>query len=402
MPRRRHPRPDTAPPTESTPTDATPPTETTPTDTTTQTRTSRQTDPHRTCLSPRVRGRRARPLASALAAALALGAFLGTTQALPARATLPVEGGAAASSGAVAGAPLVVAGANPLAPARIYADPISLASAVGKVTSGTTQQAAANIASVPQARWIAPTDGAAQISDYLRGAAAAGRTPLLAFYGMPDRDCGGYSAGGTQTPAQHTAWVSSIRTLIAGRRVIVILEPDALPAGGCTDGSAALATRLRTLASAVDVLTRDATTAVYIDAGHEDWLTPAQAASRLRDAHVAKTRGFSLNVSNFYTTRNEVAYGQQISSLLGGKHFVVDTSRNGAGPTATFLWCNPSGRLAGSKPHAVTGTPGLDGYLWIKHPGESDGTCNGGPPSGQWFASWANDFAIRSRAAGKL
>ena len=301
------------------------------------------------------------------------------------------------------GAPaLATAGVNPLAPARGYADPSSLASAVASVTSGTTQQVAATIAGVPQARWIAPTDGAAQISDYLRGAAAAGRTTILAFYGMPDRDCGGYSAGGTQTPAQHTAWVSSIRTLIAGRRVVVILEPDALPAGGCTDGSASLAARLGTLAAAVDVLTRDALTAVYIDAGHEDWLTPAEAATRLRDAHVAKTRGFSLNVSNFYTTSSEVAYGQQISTLLGGQHFVVDTSRNGAGPTPTFLWCNPSGRLAGSRPHAVTGTTGLDGYLWIKHPGESDGSCAGGPPSGQWFTSWANDFAIRSRTAGKL
>ena len=45
----------------------------------------------------------------------------------------------------------------------------------------------------------------------------------------------------------------------------------------------------------------------------------------------------------------------------------------------------------------------LDGYLWIKHPGESDGTCNRNEPtSGTWFGPWALDIVTRSLALGLL
>lgn len=40
--------------------------------------------------------------------------------------------------------------------------------------------------------------------------------------------------------------------------------------------------------------------------------------------------------------------------------------------------------------------------LWVKSPGESDGPCQGGPTSGQWFDAWAVDFVTRSQAAGRL
>jgi endoglucanase len=31
--------------------------------------------------------------------------------------------------------------------------------------------------------------------------------------------------------------------------------------------------------------------------------------------------------------------------------------------------------------------------LWIKRPGESDGTCNGGPSSGKWWPEYALGLA---------
>ena len=295
---------------------------------------------------------------------------------------------------------------NLLAAGPLYADPQSSAAVTRATTTGTTSSSAGILAGVPQARWIAPTDGMDWIRQYLSGAAAANRTPVLAIYGMPDRDCGGYSAGGSETPAEYLAWIGRVRTALAARDTIILLEPDALPAGGCDDGSAALDARLATMGSAVDILTRDATTAVYVDAGHEQWLTPTQAASRLTAAHVSRARGFSLNVSNMYSTDAEVAYGKQIARLLPGAHFVLDTSRNGAGPApATDVpnWCNPHGRLAGRAPGVAAGGGTLDGYLWVKKPGESDGSCRTGEPSsGQWFAAWANDFVRRSVAAGAL
>jgi len=102
---------------------------------------------------------------------------------------------------------------------------------------------------------------------------------------------------------------------------------------------------------------------------------------------VPEADGFALNVSNFVTTASNVSYGQQVSTLLGGAHFVVDTSRNGNGPGSD--WCNPPGRAVGQRPTSQTGQVGVDAFLWVKRPGESDGECNGGPAAGTFWASYA-------------
>ena len=54
--------------------------------------------------------------------------------------------------------------------------------------------------------------------------------------------------------------------------------------------------------------------------------------------------------------------------------------RNGAGPSPDGAWCNPPGRALGEEPTTDTGDPLVDAYLWIKPPGDSDGTCQGGRP----------------------
>ena len=75
-------------------------------------------------------------------------------------------------------------------------------------------------------------------------------------------------------------------------------------------------------------------------------------------------------------------YAHQLSGLTGGLHAIVDTSRNGAGSNGE--WCNPPGRLIGA-PGGTYGDDVVDTNLWIKPPGESDGTCNGGPVAGAWW-----------------
>jgi endoglucanase len=75
---------------------------------------------------------------------------------------------------------------------------------------------------------------------------------------------------------------------------------------------------------------------------------------------------------------------------------VIDTSRNGAGPApdSPLNWCNPSGRALGTPPTAETGGAHADAYLWIKRPGESDGTCDSGdPPAGTFVNQYAIDLA---------
>jgi endoglucanase len=122
-------------------------------------------------------------------------------------------------------------------------------------------------------------------------------------------------------------------------------------------------------------------------------------ADRLKKAGVEHARGFSLNTSNYRTTEESVAYGKEISALIGGKHFVVDTSRNGAGPyegakNITEMWCNPPGRKIGLPPTTDTGEPLCDGYLWLKRPGESDGECERNEPkAGVFWLEQALEYA---------
>jgi len=48
-------------------------------------------------------------------------------------------------------------------------------------------------------------------------------------------------------------------------------------------------------------------------------------AGRLKSAGVARAAGFTLNISNYLSTSEERGYGDQVSALVGGKHFLVDT-----------------------------------------------------------------------------
>ena len=250
------------------------------------------------------------------------------------------------------------------------------------------------IANQPQGFWFGEWSGDVRAAVNNVVTAAGGKVPVLVAYNIPDRDCGGYSAGGTTYDA-YRSWIRSFASGIGARKAIVVLEPDALAAMTCLN-EAGQSTRLSLLRDAVSVLKTQSAASVYIDAGHSRWLAATDAANRLNQAGIAQADGFSLNVSNFGTTSGELSYGNQVSAGVGGKHFVVDTSRNGLGPDAQGQWCNPSGRALGNKPTLQTGQVLADGYLWVKRPGESDGTCNGGPAAGAWWADYALGLAQRA------
>lgn len=224
--------------------------------------------------------------------------------------------------------------------------------------------------------------------------AADGSLPVLVAYNIPHRDCGQYSAGGAKSPAAYVSWVRSLKRGIGRHRAVVILEPDALAGLDCLSPArrrqrfALLRTAVRTLASAPAI-------SVYIDAGNESWHSPRTIAKRLREVGIGRARGFALNISNFYFTRDERAYGHRVSALVRGKPFVIDTSRNGRGP-APGVWCNPPGRGLGQPATADTGDSLVDAYLWVKLPGESDGTCRGGPSAGKWWLQYALGLATRA------
>jgi endoglucanase len=215
------------------------------------------------------------------------------------------------------------------------------------------------------------------------------------------------------------------------------------------DVAQATADRYTQINYAVDKLETGAGTLVYLDAGHSHWHSVGDMASRLVQGGVLRSQGFFLNVSNYRPTNYETHFGTWISQCIafannaeeGGwrlghydwcasqyyspngpvdpndistwhwtdgwftanlghavatTHFIVDTSRNGQGwwnpPTGVYSdaqdWCNPPGRGLGATPTANTGVPLVDAYLWVKTPGESDGTCTRGAPAGSVDPEW--------------
>jgi endoglucanase len=220
--------------------------------------------------------------------------------------------------------------------------------------------------------------------------------PVLVAYNIPARDCGSHSAGGAEQTAGYRAWIRAFADGLDDGPAAVIVEPDALAQLSCLK-SPARTERVQLLRYAVDMLTAHPDVAVYLDASHAGWIPEDEMAQRLAAAGVRSARGFALNVSFFGRTADEVGYGRRISAAIDHETpFIIDTSRNGRGPTPDREWCNPPGRALGELPDTSPPDPLVDAYLWIKHPGYSDGTCNGGPPAGQWWAEYAAGLAERA------
>ncbi|WP_316743128.1 glycoside hydrolase family 6 protein [Streptomyces sp. MK7] len=258
------------------------------------------------------------------------------------------------------------------------------------------------IAEQPTGEWIGPENPEREARGFTEAADRAGRTALLVLYNIPHRDCGQYSRGGAADGDAYRAWIGAVARGIGDRPATVILEPDAVLhlVDGCTPDEFH-EERYDLLEGAVTALKSLKNTKVYLDAGNAGWGRPDQVVEPLKRAGVGPADGFAVNVSNFYSTPDSLAYGKQLSAAAGGKHFVIDTSRNGNGPYTggdpDERWCNPPGRALGESPTTRTADPLVDAYLWVKRPGESDGECKGGPKAGQWWASYALALARASR-----
>jgi endoglucanase len=305
-------------------------------------------------------------------------------EAVPAAAP-PTEPPAPVRTAAVA--PAGDPSGNPLAGDTLYGPNPAAAEAAARLQSSRPADAAllAQMASVPTATWLGSWIGdvTSAVRQRVAEARAAGAVPVFVTYNAPNLDCGGHSSsGGVRSAAAYDAWVRAVAAGIGSAEAVVIVEPDTL-ALLCGDG----AERYRMLESAVRVLEANPDTHTYLDAGHSRWVDAPTMAQRLRAAGVDGADGFALNVSNFETTEDNVAYGSVLSGLVGGAHFVVDTSRNGNGRGDD--WCNPAGRALGQATTTQTGRPLVDAFLWVKIPGESDGTCNGGPAAGQFWPEYA-------------
>ncbi len=289
---------------------------------------------------------------------------------------------------------------NPFAGAKWFIDPYSNAKRQADAWRDSRPEDAAQmdkIASQPQADWFGDwnSDVASAVNARVTQITDTGALPVLVAYNIPKRDCNSYSGGGATSPEAYRQWIRDFARGIGNRRAVVILEPDALAQLGCLSESDRQV-RLSLIKDAVEVLTAQGA-AVYIDAGHPSWVPASTMAERLRQAGIERARGVALNVSNFQWTDANIAYAYKLQSYLGHPiHAVIDTSRNGLGPAPDGEWCNPPGRALGPRPTANAGDPIVDALFWIKRPGESDGTCNGGPAAGTWWPEYALGLAERA------
>lgn len=324
----------------------------------------------------------------------AIGRWIAPALALSAVASL----GLAADPVRVGPAPQIrlVDDSNPLAGKPFYVDPISAAMLAAKNDPSSPELR--TIANTPASFWLDEAFPAGRatstVSRFAGAAQAAGATPVFTLYAIPHRDCGSYMAGGFGSADAYRGWIDAVAAGLGSMPAAIILEPDALAMADCLSPDQQQE-RFGLMSYAVDALTRDPAAVVYVDAGHSRWTAADVMAGRLKQAGVERARGFSLNTANFYTTEEEIGYGEAISGMTGGAHYVIDTSRNGAGPAAGVAldWCNPPGRAMGAAPTTATAGAHADAYLWVKRPGESDGSCNAGDaPGGRFVDQLAIDL----------
>ncbi|WP_440902538.1 glycoside hydrolase family 6 protein [Actinosynnema sp.] len=318
-----------------------------------------------------------------------------------------VAAGALSSALVAAATALATGTASPAAVAadsEFYSDPAT--SAARWVAANPNDSRAAvirdRVASVPQARWFTTTNTStirSEVDAHTSAAASAGKTPILVVYNIPNRDCGGASGGGAPSHSAYRQWVDQFAAGLAGRPAAIILEPDVLPImSTCQSASQQAETRASMAYAGKALKAASGQAKVYFDIGHSAWLTPAEAANRLRAAEVSTSAdGIATNVSNYRRTADEVAFAKATLNALGDGRLkaVVDTSRNGNGPLGSE-WCDPPGRAIGTPSTRNTGDSQIDAFLWVKIPGEADGCIAG---AGQFVPQRAYDMAV---AAGPV
>ncbi len=376
-------------------------------------------------------------------------------------AALTLAGAVTASAG--------VSGGRTLAPGtQFYVDnnnkPYAQALTYLKAGRFADATALANLGSWSVGQWFTggttPSQTRSDVAALMAKAKAKRQVPVIVAYNVPGRDCSQYSAGGAATTADYEAWVDGLAAGLGSGQAVVILEPDgiALSPDNCGGTAEQQAARNAEINYAVHRLEQQPRASVYVDAGHSSWHAVGDIATRLLAAGLPQAQGFFLNVSNYRSNDELIRYGTMVSKCVwylqhnptatGDScanqwwpaadadawyaanvpadavltHFVIDTSRNGQGPWTAPAgvysdpqeWCNPPARGVGLRPTAKTGVPLLDAYLWVKVPGESDGSCTRGtagpgdpeyggavdPAAGVFWPEQALDLA--NRASPKL
>lgn len=299
------------------------------------------------------------------------------------------------------------------------------------------------IAHVPQAKWLAGRNARAEphriVSRYVHnmttpayggpdcrtrydGAAGAGdpyvgNYPVFAIRQLEHDDCSSsYDGGGAWNRAKGGSYMPWLDKFIDALRPIdhratVIVEPDGLPVVEQCLSRKGTAQRLALMRAVNKRLGAIPNLTTYIDIGSSRWLRKRHALKLLRKSGVRHIRGFALNTTHFYYTREQIRYGDTLARKLG-KRYVVNTAENGRGGLENARnvkdrFCNPVNAGLGPLPTTRTASSYADAYLWISRPGLSSNghggqtQCTRGPGGNVFWLPKAHQEARLASFAGQ-
>ncbi|KAL3662292.1 hypothetical protein V7S43_012619 [Phytophthora oleae] len=224
----------------------------------------------------------------------------------------------------------------------------------------------------------------------------------VVVYGLPNKDCAAKESavGSTvQSASDYVSFLNTLTSAIGNRKVLYILEPDAIGLLADTTGCGQSAGYLANLQTAIGLLSQNENADIYLDVGYWTLEYPgtstavADIVKQLVSAG-SKVKGIMLNTSNYQSTSKLSTLCSNFQSAVGSTDLkcIFDTSRNYHGGPSSNEWCNVKSAGIGSLPSSETGISNVDYFIWAKPPGDSDGTCDGrtsdsmqGPGAGVFF-----------------
>ncbi|RLN97169.1 hypothetical protein BBJ28_00013701 [Nothophytophthora sp. Chile5] len=230
----------------------------------------------------------------------------------------------------------------------------------------------------------------------------------VVVYGLPNKDCdAGYSSGDSSviTGADYEDFINTLTSIIGERKVLYVLEPDAV--GLLADGGCAVEYGYQSnLTNAISLLTVNPNAEVYVDVGFwalEQSDTAEAVAQIVKElAQAGRVKGIALNTSNYRSTTQIADLCSTFQTAVDSTdiHCIIDTSRNFQefANASSTEWCNVRKAGIGAPPTNVTDLDNIDYFVYVKPPGDSDGTCVDqsadamrGPDAGEFF----NDHFIK-------
>jgi endoglucanase len=264
------------------------------------------------------------------------------------------------------------------------------------------------IADEPEAQRISAGAEGGNTADFTRKlfchnfTADPGAIPIITTYFLHE------VLHGCPTTAQIDAYMPKFKQQIDGiveqtgnRPAVYLLEIDGIGSSGCISKIGSMPAWEAALRYEVDSFATLPHAVVYVEGGYSDANTPRYTARILNAINVGRIQGFFTNDTHENWTSKEIAWGDQVSKLTHGAHFIVNTAQNGNGPKlnphpttqGVEDLCNPPGRALGPVPNTDTGFSQVDAFLWTYVPGNSSGSCGGGPASGIFWPARAEALA---------